>query len=66
MTKPPTRPIKTIKGVNVAKLNTRQKKAMKRHSKHHTSEHIRKMRDLILAGKTFSQAHTQAMATVGK
>ena len=57
--------IKTIKGVNVEKLKSRQKTALKTHSKHHTTKHIREMKKLMLAGKTFSQSHRIVMKKVG-
>ena len=58
--------IKKIKGVSVSSLNTRQATAMKKHSKHHTSKHLRSMVSSMKKGKTFTQSHKIAMKKVGK
>ena len=47
-------------------LTTRQNNALKRHSVHHTQKHMSAMRKMMRAGKTFTQAHKQAMKKVGK
>lgn len=39
---------------------------MKRHSVHHTKKHMDTMRSMMLKGKTFGQAHKEAMKKVGK
>ena len=57
-----------IKGVDVTCLTKRQQKAMKNHSKHHTSKHIK---DMVgkMCGKdkmSFGGSHKAAMSKVGK
>ena len=47
-------------------LTDRQKTALKRHAKHHTAKHMTAMRKDMRAGKTFTQAHKNAMKKVGK
>ena len=46
-------------------LTKRQQDAMKKHSAHHTSKHMKEMKKSMLAGKTFTQAHKIAMKKVG-
>ena len=46
-------------------LTIRQQNAMKKHSAHHTSKHMKEMKKHMLAGKTFTQAHNIAMKKVG-
>ncbi len=58
--------IKTVKGVSVAKLSMRQRQAMKRHSAHHTKQHISFMKNAMVKGSTFTAAHKAAMKAVGK
>ena len=50
----------------MAELTKRQKTALSRHSKHHTAKHMTSMRKDMRAGKTFTQAHKNAMRKVGK
>ena len=50
----------------MAELTKRQKQTMKRHSKHHTSRHMRVMTGLMKKGMTFGEAHKKAMKDVGK
>tara|TARA_R100000781_G_scaffold8669_2_gene7713 strand:+ start:70 stop:282 length:213 start_codon:yes stop_codon:yes gene_type:complete len=57
---------KTIKGVSMSGLTTRQASAMKKHSKHHTSKHLKSMVSAIKKGKTFTESHKLAMKKVGK
>ena len=47
-------------------LTKRQEDTMKRHSVHHTKKHMDTMRSMMLKGKTFGQAHKEAMKKVGK
>ena len=47
-------------------LTKRQQNAMRRHRRHHTKKHMTLMRKLMLEGKTFTQAHKNAMKKVGK
>ena len=47
-------------------LTDRQKAIMKKHSVHHSAKHMDLMKNLILSGKTFEQAHTIAIKKVGK
>ena len=48
------------------KLTKRQEDTMKRHSKHHTSKHMRLMRSKMMQGMKFGEAHKIAMKEVGK
>ena len=50
-----------VKGVSMAGLNKRQITAMKKHSKHHTANHIRSMTVAMRKGETFTQSHKTAM-----
>ena len=47
-------------------LTDRQKETMKKHSVHHTKQHMASMKKSMLDGKTFTQAHKIAMKKVGK
>ena len=47
-------------------LTKRQKEAMKKHSVHHSKEHMALMNNLMRSGKSFKEAHKQAQAKVGK
>ena len=47
-------------------LNPRQKKTMRKHSRHHSMKHMRAMASAMKKGRTFSQAHKSAMTRVGK
>jgi hypothetical protein len=55
-----------IKNVDVSSLNTKQRNAMKRHSVHHTGNHLKAMVNAIKKGSTFSQSHKIAMKKAGK
>jgi len=48
------------------KLTTAQKNKLKKHSSHHTKKHMAMMRKDMKAGKSFTQAHNNAMKKVGK
>ena len=39
---------------------------MKKHREHHTKKHMDMMTKSMRAGKTFTQAHKEAMKKVGK
>jgi len=47
-------------------LTQRQEEALKRHAPHHTLEHMRHMRRLMMQGKTFTEAHKDALKKIGK
>lgn len=47
------------------KLTQRQTEAMKRHKKHHSAKHMAFMKKEMMNGKTFTQAHKQAIKKVG-
>jgi len=55
-----------IKGVDVSSLNIKQRNAMKRHSVHHTGNHLKSMVNAMKKGATFGQSHKMAMKKVGK
>ena len=55
-----------VKNVNVSMFTKRQQAAIKRHSKHHTSKHVRSMVNMMKKGKTFTESHKAAMKKVGK
>jgi len=48
------------------KLTQRQQNVLKKHSAHHTREHMTEMRKSMRTGKTFTEAHRLAMKKVGK
>ena len=48
------------------KLTDKQKERLKKHSVHHSQKHMRSMRMAMMRGASFSQAHKDAMAKVGK
>tara|TARA_B100000900_G_scaffold305332_1_gene263997 strand:- start:12 stop:164 length:153 start_codon:yes stop_codon:yes gene_type:complete len=48
------------------KLTKRQEQTMKRHSVHHSKNHMALMRRLMIKGNTFGQAHKVAQKKVGK
>tara|TARA_R100001440_G_scaffold1351_2_gene4532 strand:- start:23441 stop:23695 length:255 start_codon:yes stop_codon:yes gene_type:complete len=54
-----------VKGVSTEGLTKRQADTLKRHSKHHTSKHIKAMVNAMLKGSTFSQSHKKAQKSVG-
>jgi|TARA_R100001463_G_scaffold109940_3_gene164646 hypothetical protein len=54
------------KNLKIKKLTDRQNQTLQRHSKHHTSEHMKLMKKLMRQGKTFSQSHKIAMKKVGE
>jgi len=47
-------------------LTDKQKATMKKHSVHHSAKHMASMKEAMLSGKSFTQAHTVAMKKVGK
>lgn len=47
-------------------LTVKQKENLKKHSKHHSKKHMNMMIKLMKQGKTFTQAHNEAMNKVGK
>ena len=49
-------------------LTTRQKTALANHKKKgtHTRKHMEEMKNLMLKGKTFTEAHNLTMKKVGK
>tara|TARA_Y100001972_G_C7667119_1_gene337664 strand:- start:7823 stop:7999 length:177 start_codon:yes stop_codon:yes gene_type:complete len=55
-----------IKNVDVSMLTKRQQIAMKAHSKHHTTSHIKSMVEMMKNGMTFTASHKAAMKKVGK
>lgn len=55
-----------VKGVDISKLSKRQQETMKKHSKHHSKKHMQYMKNSMLRGATFSQAHKRAQKAVGK
>ena len=55
-----------IKGIDMSGLTTRQQQTMKKHSQHHTKKHMQYMRNSMMRGATFTQAHKRAQKAVGK
>ena len=47
-------------------LSKRQETTMKKHSKHHTSKHMKFMRTKMMQGMSFTDAHKEAQKKVGK
>jgi|TARA_R100001443_G_C3355836_1_gene177911 hypothetical protein len=54
------------KGIDLSGLTKNQKNAMKRHSVHHTGNHLKAMVNAMKKGATFKQSHKKAMKDVGK
>ena len=56
------------KGKNqmVYRYTQKQKDTLAKHSKHHTQKHMTAMKKDIKSGKTFKQAHKNALKRVGK
>ena len=54
------------KMMHLKKLTDKQKEKLKKHSTHHSQKHMRSMRMAMMRGASFSQAHKDAMAKVGK
>ena len=48
------------------KLSDTQEKTMKKHSKHHTSKHMKMMRSKMMQGMSFGEAHIMTQKKVGK
>ena len=48
------------------KLTPRQAALFASHSRHHTKRHLAVMKRMMLAGKSFAQAHAGAMRSVGR
>ena len=48
------------------KLTSRQESALARHAQHHTAKHMASMKRMMRSGKTFGQAHKEAMKKVGR
>jgi len=46
-------------------LTTGQKQLMKDHKKHHTSAHMKMMKELMLKGYCFQQAHDITIKKIG-
>ena len=47
-------------------LSKRQETTMKKHSKHHSSKHMKFMRTKMMQGMSFTDAHKEAQKKVGK
>ena len=47
-------------------LSVLQKRLMKEHKKHHTKKHLDMMKELMLKGFCFQQAHDMTMKKIGK
>jgi hypothetical protein len=47
-------------------LTVGQKQLMKEHKVHHTKAHMKMMKDLMLKGYCFQQAHDITMKKIGK
>ncbi len=46
-------------------LTTKQKTTLKKHSKHHTPEHMASMKKNMRSGMSFTKSHKIAMKKVG-
>ena len=57
--------VASITGI-IKGLKPRQQKTMKAHARHHSLKHMRSMARAMKKGRTFGQAHSSAMRTVGK
>jgi len=47
-------------------LSVLQKRLMNEHKKHHSKEHLKMMKNLMLKGNCFQQAHDITMKKIGK
>ena len=47
-------------------MNERQRKALAKHSVHHTKKHMDMMKKLMKDGKTFTESHKITMKKIGK
>ena len=47
-------------------LSILQKRLMNEHKKHHTKEHLKMMKELMLKGHCLQQAHDITMKMIGK
>ncbi len=47
-------------------LTKTQKQLMKEHKQHHTAAHMKMMKELMLAGNCFQEAHRKTMMKIGK
>ena len=47
-------------------LTKRQEDTLKKHSEHHSQDHMDLMRKLMRQGKSFTEAHNEAQKQVGK
>jgi|TARA_R110001583_G_scaffold20381_6_gene78644 hypothetical protein len=47
-------------------LTKRQKETLKKHSVHHSAKHMSEMKKAMKTGRTFTEAHKDAMKKVGK
>tara|TARA_R100000700_G_scaffold30521_1_gene37519 strand:- start:6068 stop:6481 length:414 start_codon:yes stop_codon:yes gene_type:complete len=47
-------------------LTSKQKKQMKAHKEHHTSEHMKMMKKEMIDGASFNAAHKKTMGKIGK
>ena len=54
-----------IKGIDMSSLTKRQQDTMKKHSQHHTKKDMQYMRNSMMRGATFTQAHLRAQKAVG-
>ena len=48
------------------RLTKGQENTMKKHSKHHTTKHMKMMRSKMMQGMSFGEAHKLAQKKVGK
>ena len=57
---------KPNKMMPLKKLTKQQKDKLKKHKEHHSEKHMRTMRMSMMRGKSFNEAHKEAMKKVGK
>ena len=57
---------KNLEGVNLKGLTKAQKQRMAKHKVHHSKAHLKSMAASMRKGKTFTQAHNEAMKKIGK
>lgn len=58
--------MKKIKKLDMDGLSKKEQATMKKHSGHHSMEHMKYMIGVMRNGKSFSEAHEIAMKKVGK
>ena len=57
---------KVMKYEDGGKVTKKEEKLLKKHSKHHSTKHMKEMKKDIIKGDSFTKSHNKAMKKVGK